>query len=897
MTDLHTLPVPELLAQLKTSEAGLDDEEAGSRFRTFGPNVIETHKKKNYLKEYLAKYTQFFAILLEVAAILSFIADWFSQGEGYDILGYAIFAAVIINATFSFWQEYKADRTMAELLKLVPAVVSVRRGGKIREIKADTLVPGDILIIEEGDRVGADTLLIASNSLKVNNATLTGESRPVRRSEQGEPSEEVLDAENIVLAGTTVVSGNCSGVVFATGKKTQFGRIAELTEQVKKRSNPMQIEIIRITRILTLAAVFAGGVFFLLGYLSGQGLLIASIFALSLIVANVPEGMLPTITLSLSIASRHMAARNALIKNLDSAQTLGNATVICADKTGTITRNEMTVKKIYLASDEEISVTGEGYFQNGEFHFSEPNEGSEERLKFLLTSGLLNCRAKIEEETLHGDPTELSIIAAANKLDLDTAGYEEIQEIPFTSERKMMSTICRKKESYYTFTKGAVEVLLPRATHFLGANGEVQPFSDEYKSAFLQKAEEFERDAFRVLGFAFREGKGEDTLVMLGFVGIMDLPRPEVPGAVAKCKKAGIKVFMLTGDNALTAAAVAQRIGLDVDKILSGDEIRRIPDKELKELLLHKSVLFARMRPEQKLRIATLLQENGEVVAMTGDGVNDAPALRRADIGISMGIKGTDVAKEAADIILLDDNFASIVAAIEEGRTVYFNIKKFVTYILSSNIPEIAPYILWFFLAIPLPLSVIQILSIDLGTDMVPGLALGSETPEEDIMDRPPVGKDERLLDFEVFKRGYFFLGAIEAMAAMFAFLGFLYLNGWVYGDLSIAGSLLHKQAMTMTLLGAVSCQLLNVWTLRSWENSAFKRGFLSNHLLIIAMILELAWIWAILNVGIVQYIFNTAAVPAQYLILLVPFPILLFFSHEMYKWRIRRKRILLPTA
>lgn len=897
MTDLHTLPVPELLAQLKTSESGLDDEEAVRRLRTFGPNVIESHKKKNYLKEYLAKYIQFFAILLEVAAILSFVADWFSPGEGYDILGYAIFAAVIINATFSFWQEYKADRTMAELLKLVPAIVTVKRSGKIREIKADNLVPGDILIIEEGDRVGADTLLIASNSLKVNNATLTGESRPVRRSEQGETSDEILDAENIVLAGTTVASGNCSGVVFATGKNTQFGRIAELTEQVKKRSNPMQIEITRITRILTLAAVFAGGIFFLLGYLSGQGLLIASIFALSLIVANVPEGMLPTITLSLSIASRHMAARNALIKNLESAQTLGNATVICADKTGTITRNEMTVKKIYLASGEEISVTGEGYFQNGEFHFSETNEGSEERLKFLLTSGVLNCRAKIEEETLHGDPTELSIIAAANKLDPDTDGYEEIQEIPFTSERKMMSTICRRKESYYTFTKGAVEVLLPRATHFLGANGDVVPFSDENKSAFLQKAEEFERDAFRVLGFAFREGKGEDTLVMLGLVGIMDLPRPEVAGAVAKCRKAGIKVFMLTGDNALTAAAIAQRIGLDVDKILSGDEIRLIPDKELKELLLHMNVLFARMRPEQKLRIATLLQENGEVVAMTGDGVNDAPALRRADIGISMGIKGTDVAKEAADIILLDDNFASIVAAIEEGRTVYFNIKKFVTYILSSNVPEIAPYILWFFLAIPLPLSVIQILSIDLGTDMVPGLALGSETPEEDIMDRPPVGKDERLLDFEVFKRGYFFLGAIEAMAAMFAFLGFLYLNGWVYGDLSITGSLLHKQAMTMTLLGAVSCQLLNVWTLRSWENSAFRKGFLSNHLLIIAMILEVAWIWAILNVGIVQHIFNTAAVPAKYLILLVPFPILLFFSHEMYKWRIRRIRMLLPTG
>ncbi|HPH34209.1 MAG TPA: cation-transporting P-type ATPase [Methanoregulaceae archaeon] len=890
MTDLHALPIPELFAHLKTSESGLDEEEAVRRLRTYGPNEIESHIKKNYLKEYLSKYTQFFALLLEAAAILSFIANRFSPGEGYDILGYAIFGAVIINATFSFWQEYKADKTMEELLKLVPALVTVKRGGKVREIKAKALVPGDILIIEEGDRVGADTVLTASNALMVNNASLTGESRPVRRSEKGETTADILDARNVVFAGTTVVSGNCSGVVFATGKMTQFGRIAELTVNVKKRSTPMQREITRITRILTFAAVLAGSIFFVLGYLSGQGVLIASIFALSLIVANVPEGMLPTITLSLSIASRHMAARNALIKNLDSAQTLGSATVICTDKTGTITRNEMTVKKIYLASGEEITITGEGYFQEGEFHFSEKKEGSEERLKFLLTSGMLNCRAKIEEGSLHGDPTELSIIAAANKLDLDESGYEHVEEIPFTSERKMMSTICRKQGPDYTFTKGAVEILLPRATHFLSEKGEVVPFSEERKAAFIQNAEAYERDAFRVLGFAFREGRGEDNLVMLGLVGIMDLPRPEVIGAVAKCKKAGIKVFMLTGDNPLTAGAIAERIGLEVDKVFSGDEIRRIPDQELKELLIYKNVLFARMRSEQKLRIATLLQENGEVVAMTGDGVNDAPALRKADIGISMGIKGTEVAKEAADIILLDDNFASIVAAIEEGRTVYFNIKKFVTYILSSNVPEIVPYILWFFLAIPLPLTVILILSIDLGTDMVPGLALGSEASEEDIMDRPPVGKNERILDFEVFKRGYFFLGIIEAMAAMFAFLGFLFLNGWAYGDLSITGSLLHKQAMTMTLLGAVSCQLLNVWTLRSWENSAFERGFFSNHLLIVAMILEIAWIWAILNVGVVQYIFNTAAVPAQYLLLLVPFPILLFISHELYKWRIRKR-------
>ncbi len=349
-------------------------------------------------------------------------------------------------------------------------------------------------------------------------------------------------------------------------------------------------------------------------------------------------------------------------------------------------------------------------------------------------------------------------------------------------------------------------------------------------------------------------------------------------------------MVILTGDNPLTAKAIAEKVGLAVDLALTGDELRHIPDEDLAKILAEKNVLFARMRSEQKLRIAALLQENGEVVAMTGDGVNDAPALRKADIGISMGTKGTEVAKEAADMILLDDNFASIVAAIEEGRTVYFNIKKFVTYILSSNVPEIVPYILQFFLRIPLPLSVIQILSIDLDSDMLPGLALGSEAPEEDIMERPPVGKNESILDREVFKRGYFFLGMIEGAAAMTAFLGFLFLSGWHYGDLSITNTALHKQAMTMTLLGAVSCQLFNVWTLRSWEFSAFSRGLLKNRLLLVAIVLELIWIYALLNVGVVQLIFNTAHVPYGYLWILLPFPVLLFISHEAYKRR-KRKR------
>jgi sodium/potassium-transporting ATPase subunit alpha len=888
---VHSLTREEVLAHLHTSAEGLSEDEAGHRLQRCGVNEIEQKKGKNYAFEYLKQYGQFFAVLLEIAAVLSFVADRFAPGEGYAILGFAILGAVIINATFAFWQEYKADKTVEALLKLIPNLVNVRRAGSTRKIDSRYLVPGDILLLEEGDRVAADSVLIEENSLYSNIANLTGESRPVRRTAVPDSSENPLDAKDVVFAGTTIVAGNGVAVVYATGKHTEFGKIAMLTKEVEKRLTPMQLEIIRITRILTLAALLVGGVFFVLGVLSGQGYLIAAIFALSLIVANVPEGMLPTITLSLSLASQNMAKRNALIKNLDSVQTLGSATVICTDKTGTITRNEMTLKEIYLAGGEEVSVTGEGYFQGGEFSFSREGSGCRERLQFFLTAGTLNTRARIEGGEVFGDPTELAFVAAANKGVVDVSGYRKVREYPFTSERKMMSTVFEKDGETILFSKGAPEVLVTLASSYLACGDEILPFDAAARQEFLGKAEQLERQAYRVLAVAYRDGDEEEDFVMLGLVALMDLPRAEVYEAIEKCQAAGIRVLVITGDNPITAGAIAEKIGLHIDMVVTGNELRRCADGEISTMLRDNEVLFARMRSDQKLRIATILQENGEVVAMTGDGVNDAPALRKADIGISMGIRGTEVAKEAADMILIDDNFNSIVAAIEEGRTVYFNIKKFVTYILSSNVPEIIPYILQFFLRIPLPLSVIQILSIDLGSDMLPGLALGSEKPERDIMQRPPVGKNERILDREVFKRGYFFLGIIEATAAMAAFLGFLFLSGWTYGDLSIVNTDLHRQAMTMTLLGAVTCQLANVWTLRSWEFSAFSRGIFRNKLLIIAMILELAWIYALLHFSIVQLVFNTAYVPLPFLLLLVPFPIILFASHELYKYRLRRKR------
>ncbi len=879
-----------LLRRLQTTEQGLNPARITRRLQEFGPNILEQAARKNYLLAYLRQYWQFFALLLEVAAGLAFVADHFAPDEGTDILAWAILAAVVITATFTFWQEYRIDKVMAALLMLMPALVSVRRQNKAVSIDSRELVPGDLMLLEEGDKVAADGVLIEVNSLYLDLSSLTGESAPVPRDLTAGPADRQLDARNMVFAGTTVVTGSGTALVTATANATEFGRIASLTKNVRKMITPMQREVIRITHIMTVLALSIGCVFFGLGLFFGKGLLMSSIFALSLIVANVPEGLLPTIALSLSLASQRMARRQALIKNLDSVETLGSTTVICTDKTGTLTRNEMTVKGLWLAGGEEINVSGEGYREAGEFTIGQENESTAARLKELLLAGLLNCRASIDQDSIRGDPTELALIAAARKRHIVVPAWQKIHENIFTSDRKMMSTVYRHDDAILLFAKGAIEVLLPHCSGYWSADHSRQPLTEAIRKKINDQADIFENQAYRVLAVARGTGEQEDDLTLLGLVAIVDLPRAEVAAAVATCKLAGIRLMMITGDNPRTAAAIADMIGMKYDLVLTGLELERLSDEDLRKKLEHQDVLFARMASSQKLRIATALQDNGEVVAMTGDGVNDAPALKKADIGIAMGLAGTEVAKEAADMVLLDDNFASIVTAIEEGRTVYFNIKKFVTYILSSNIPEILPYILQFFLKIPLPLSVIQILSIDLGSDILPGLALGSERPEKNIMLRPPVSHHEKLLDWEVFKRGYLFLGLIEGTAAMVAFLAFLHMHGWQYGDRILADPLLHRQAMTMTLLGAVTCQLTNVWTLRSWDFSIFKLGFFSNRLLLVALAAEIAWIWMMLNIPAVQKIFNTAKVATTDLWILLPFPILLLCCHELYKWQRRRR-------
>ncbi|MBO1925079.1 cation-transporting P-type ATPase [Thiomicrorhabdus sp. 6S3-12] len=883
-------PVERVFAHLKSSPQGLNNGEIMRRLRDFGQNQIAQSKKKDYRIEYLKEYISFFPILLEVAGVLALVADYFQPGEGNDILAYAVFAAVFINATFTFWQKFKADKAMEALLKLVRSEATVLRDGKTVNIDATQVVPGDILILSEGDKVAADAILFEANDLYLNLSVLNGESTPsLRKLEAGDARRE-LDAKNMVFAGASITNGNGLAVVSATGEATEFGKIARMTAEVGKTETPIEKEIKHMTAILTVLALAAGVVFFLLGWFSDRGLLISAIFALSLIVANVPEGLLPTITLSLSLASQRMARRQALIKNLNSVETLGSATVICTDKTGTLTQNEMTVQMAWLADGCHCSVSGNGYFEKGEWRFAGADRQGNEMLSALLQVAAVNTRANVDyaAKNAFGDPTEIALLVAAEKSAASIEGWEKVKEYAFSSDRKMMSTLVKPANASDEIltVKGALEAVLPLCTQWQTANG-IETLDERKITEINAQNQKMAEQAYRVLAIAKKIGDGENDLVFLGLLGLMDPPRSGVKEAIEQCYSAHIRIMMITGDNPVTARAIGERIGLQIDEVLTGHDLDNLSDTVLREKLSESHLLFARMASAQKLRIAQLLQENGEVVAMTGDGVNDSPALKQADIGIAMG-SGTDVAKESGDMILLDDNFRSIVASVEEGRTVYFNIKKLTTYILSSNVPEIVPYVLSFFLKIPMPLSVIQILLIDLGTDQLPGLGLGSEKPEKHIMQRPPVGKNERILDWEVFKRGYFMNGVFEGAAAMFAFLGFLFLSGWQYGNLDISDEY-HRQAMTMTLLGAITCQMANVFTLRSWEDSIWNlRGV--NKMIWFGVGTEILFVLLILYAPPVQTVFNTATVPLAYLLLLIPFPVLLLLNHEWYKQRLRNR-------
>ncbi len=883
---INSLSKAEVLLNLVTSEDGLSEDEAQRRLSEFGFNEIGEVRKRPVIFRLFDQFTHFLAVLLWIAALMSFLSEYLHPGEGMLTLGLAIIAVICINALFTFVQEYRAEKALEALKKLLPFYVKVIRDGKEKEIYAREVVPGDIIKLAEGDRVPADARLMETAGLNVNNAPLTGESGPVAR-DQREFIGEFIESTNIVFAGTTVVSGSAKAAVFATGMTTEFGRIAHLTSAVEPGFSPLQKEIIKATRIVAVIAASIGIFFFLTGFVIGRNFWDNFIFAIGITVALIPEGMLPTVTLALAMGSQRMARRSALIKTLTSVETLGSVTVICTDKTGTLTQNKMSVIKVWI-NDRMLNA----------------DELEDKNAVDLLRTAYYCNNAHFTDGQYRGDPMEAALLKTAR----ETIGVQKgvrILEVPFNSERKRMSTLNNVDGRTFVFAKGAPESLLPLCSRHL-ASGEMVPLDGSLREKISQAYHALMDMGFRVLSFAYKEMESgqsgstreaqeigdasalqiESDMVFAGLVGLEDPPRPEVSKAIAKCSEAGIRVIMITGDGSRTAVAIAREIGLVRGEpvVIEGHEFAALNDSELRKKLMGREVIFARMTPKHKMRVVSILKEEGDIVAVTGDGVNDAPALKKADIGIAMGISGTDVAKEASDMILLDDNFTTIVNAVEEGRAVFENIRKFITYIFASNIPEAVPYLSYILLKIPLPLTIIQILAVDLGTDMLPALALGAEKPTPGLMKKPPRSTKERLLSIPVILRAYLFLGPIEAVACMFGFFWVLYAGGWTWSTFIAPDAVLYMQATTACLTAIVVAQMANVFACRSSNEPLLTLGFFTNRLIFAGIAFELLLQMFIVYHPLGNKIFATRPIPFNTWAVLIPFALFLLFFDELRK-------------
>ena len=882
---IHQFSVDDALASLHSRHEGLSAAEAQHRLKEYGTNEIEIVRGEALLLRLLKEFTHFFAIILWLAAGLAFFAESQQPGEGMAVLGYAIVGVIVINGVFSFWQQYRAERAITALQKLLPHYVKALRGGEVAQILAAQLVPGDVIFLQEGDNVPADCRLLEAYSLRVNNATVTGESLPQARDALPSQEESLEHSRNTLLAGTSVVAGDGRAVVFATGMYTEFGKIAGLTQTTVKLSSPLQLEIVRLSRIIAALAVMLGALFFFIGRGMGLSFWNNFLFAIGIIVANVPEGLLPTVTLSLAMATQRIAKRNALVRHLPAVETLGCATVICTDKTGTLTENRMAVSQIYLdgtilTPDEikrqpDLKHIHRRFFENA-----------------LLCHNLKETHASGKWQAI-GDPMEIALVRMAKTCLGETPAYPKINEIPFDTDRKRLSTIHQTPKGIVLYCKGALEMLLPLCSRVQAASG-IIPATDALRQDFIRTQETMAGQGLRVLAFAWRELEEpfgaeaqERDLVLAGLVGLEDPPRPEVPGAIQKCREAGIKVIMVTGDHPHTALAIGRQIGQiqgDNPVIITGESLRKLSETQLRLALEAPDIIFARVGADQKMRIVSALKKKKHVVAVTGDGVNDAPALKLADIGIAMGVTGTDVAKEAADMVLLDDNFSSIIAAIEEGRAVYANIRKFLAYILTSNIPEVVPYLAFALFKIPLPLTIIQILAVDLGTDMLPALGLGAEKPDADSMRKPPRSRQERLLDWPLLARAYLFLGMMEAAAAMSAYFFVLDKGGWRWGEQLAATDTLYLQATTACFSAIIISQIVNVFLCKTPSRSVLSVPLSDNAIILWGIALEL------ILLGIINYtawgnaVLGTAPLAAEVWLFILPFAGAMLLLEELRK-------------
>ncbi len=905
---IETLPADEVFAALGSSPQGLSADEAATRLTATGRNELREFGRVPVVARLAGHVTHPMAVLLWAGAAIALAA-------GLPELGVAVVLVNVVNGLFSFWQEYKAERAVQALRRLLPVQARVLRDGREARIPAEELVPGDVLLLTEGDQVSADARVVEHVALRVNQSALTGETLPVRKSSEPAPPAAGNPAEiaNLVFAGTSVASGRGKAVVIATGMATAFGRIAGLTQQMTIGPSPLQVELTRVTRVVTVVAVavgvLAGAVALSLGLMGAtEGL----VFALGMIVAFVPEGLLPTVTLSLAMGTQRMAARNALVKRLSAVETLGCTTVICTDKTGTLTQDEMTVRELAVPS-ARFHVDGVGYAPAGRINRVSGDAAGDDDLRRMLVAAGLACNARVVERsgrwTVIGDPTEAAVEVACAKAGIDlaeeAARTPRVSELPFDSTRKRMSTLHRTPDGIVLHVKGAPRELLARCSRVVVA-GELRALDADLRRHAEEANDAMSRRGLRVLAVATRllgpppadrsPEALETDLTFLGLIGMMDPPRPEVEQAVRTCERAGIRTVMITGDYGLTAESIARRIGMVRGarlRIVNGDELDTMDDATL-DAVLGDEVLFARASPEHKLRVVEALQRLGHVVAATGDGVNDAPALKKADIGVAMGRGGTDVAREAADMVLLDDNFASIVNAVEEGRAVYTNIRRFTSYIFTSNTPEAVPFLLFAFSGgrVPLALPIMAILAVDLGTDLVPALGLGAERPEPGVMERPPRRRTDHIIDRRLLVRAYLWLGLPQSAAVMAVFLLHYWTNGhwgqWL--DLPDSGTLYH-QAVAIAFGAVVFTQIGNLFAQRAERVPVTQVGLVSNHLALLGIATELAILAAVVYVPFLQAVVGTAALPWQAWMWLVPLAPLLLIADATRKALVGRTR------
>jgi len=816
---------------------GLTSAEAAERLARDGPNVLPAVRPAPAWRRLAAQMVHFFALMLWVAGALAFAA-------GMPQLGVAIFVVVVVNGVFAFVQEHRAERAAQRLRDLLPRRATVRRDGRRMVVDASELVVGDVVLVGSGDRVCADLLLDQARALSVDVSTLTGESVPV-----------ATGSGDTLHAGSFVVEGEGTGRVTAVGTSTVLAGIARMTRAAHRPRSPLATELGRVVRTVAAIAVGVGAAFFgvalLLGEQPGQGFL----FAIGVTVALVPEGLLPTVTLSLAVGAQRMARHDALVRRLESVETLGSTTFICTDKTGTLTRNEMSVVRVWTPRGH-ATVHGEGYSPSGEVVADDPS--ALPALKELArAAGRCSTGRAVEHDdrwTAQGDPMEAALDVLARRLGLDVAAERShlpaTTRFPFDPVRRRMSVVVGDE----VLVKGAPDAVLPACRPVQGAEEELESMA---------------ADGLRVLAVARRPlGPGDEPatwqeaehgLDVLGLVGIEDPPREGVAEAIAACREAGIRVAMLTGDHPATARAIAHEIGLVAagERVVVGHDLPE-GEEELGELIDHDGLVVARVAPEHKLRIAAALQARGHVVAMTGDGVNDGPALQEADIGIAMGRTGTDVAREASDLVLLDDDFSTIVAAVEQGRATFSNVRRFLTYHLTDNVAELTPFLVWALSAgrVPLALGVLQVLSLDIGTDLLPALALGAERPGPTALRGPPLRG--RLLDRGVLRRAFGVLGPAEAALVMVAFVATFLASGWRPGA-AFPGGRVALAASGAAFSAAVIGQAANAFACRSEHLTPFRLGFLGNPMLLGAVAVELATLAALLFVGPVARLLDMA--------------------------------------